>query len=106
MLLAAGTKGKRFALPNARILIHQPSGAGERPVAATSRSRPARSCGCARCSSRCWPTTPASTEEQVRKDIERDKILTAAEAVDYGLIDEVSEVAQDICATRGGLSRR
>ena len=55
----------------------------------TSRSRRARSCGCATCSRRCCPTTPVGPRSEVRKDIERDKILTAAEAVEYGLIDEV-----------------
>ncbi len=62
ILLAAGTKGKRMALPNSRILIHQP--ATERRLrarSATWRSRPARSCGCARPWSRSWPGTPAGT---------------------------------------------
>ena len=60
VLLAAGTKGKRFALQNARILIHQPSGGTEGASRSpTSTSRPARSCGCATCWRRSWPGTPA-----------------------------------------------
>ena len=91
VLLAAGTPGKRLALPNSRILIHQPytEGASVRPP--TSRSRPTRSCGCGRCWSRCSPSTAGKTVEEVSRDIERDKILTAEAAVEYGLVDQVLE---------------
>ena len=79
VLLAAGPPGKRLALPNARILIHQPAmgeaATGRRP---TSRSRPPRSCACARGSRRRSPSTPTATVEQVNRDIDRDKILSAA----------------------------
>ena len=49
VLLAAGARGKRFALPHARILLHQPFGAAPRDRRATSSSRPRRSCGCGTC---------------------------------------------------------
>jgi ATP-dependent Clp protease protease subunit len=88
LLLAAGTKGKRFALEHARVLIHQPSGGGEGQSSDIEiqareimRMRALLEDILAKHSGR--------DVEQVRKDIERDKILTAAEAVDYGLIDEV-----------------
>ncbi len=55
----------------------------------TWRSRRARSCGCARRWRSSWPGTPAGTRRLVRRDIERDKFLTAEEAKEYGLIDEV-----------------
>jgi ATP-dependent Clp protease protease subunit len=88
VLLAAGTKGKRFAVPNARILIHQPSGSGEGQssdieIQANEIMRMRALL------ERMLAEHTGRTEEQVRKDINRDKILTAAEAVDYGLIDEV-----------------
>jgi ATP-dependent Clp protease, protease subunit len=88
VLLAAGTKGKRFAVPNARILIHQPSGSGEGQssdieIQANEIMRMRALL------ERMLADHTGRTEEQVRKDINRDKILTAAEAVDYGLIDEV-----------------
>ncbi len=88
VLLAAGTKGKRFAVPNARILIHQPSGSGEGQssdieIQANEIMRMRALL------ERMLSDHTGRTEEQVRKDINRDKILTAAEAVDYGLIDEV-----------------
>ena len=88
VLLAAGTKGKRLALEHARILIHQPSGGGEGQSSDIEiqareilRMRELLEDMIARHS--------GQDTEKVRKDIERDKILTAREAVEYGLIDEV-----------------
>ena len=90
VLLAAGTPGKRLALPNARVLIHQPhcpaDRAGRPP---TWRSRPQKSCGCAAWLEDTLAKHSGRTPEQVNNDIERDKILTAAEAMNYGLIDQV-----------------
>ena len=59
VLLAAGTHGKRFALPNSRILIHQPWGARKGRLR-TSRSRPRRSCASGTASTRSSPSTPSS----------------------------------------------
>ncbi|MGH3980825.1 MAG: ATP-dependent Clp protease proteolytic subunit [Pseudonocardiaceae bacterium] len=92
VLLAAGTPGKRMALPNARILIHQPATEGvygqvsdlEIQAAEIGRMR------------RLLETTLAhhtgQTEERVRTDIDRDKILTAEEAKEYGIIDELTQI--------------
>lgn len=89
VLLAAGTKGKRAALPNARILIHQPASGGvqgqvsdlEIQAKEIERMR------------RLMETTLAHhtgvSEERIREDTDRDKILTAAEAKEYGIIDTV-----------------
>ena len=89
VLLAAGTKGKRYGLANSRIIIHQPATEGgygqasdvEIQAREILRMRTLLEELLARHTSR-----PA---DLIRKDIERDKILTATEAVDYGLIDEV-----------------
>lgn len=88
VILAAGTPGKRFALPHARILIHQPytEGGGqgsdiEIQANEILRMRAEMEGLLAHHSGR--------TPEQVSKDIDRDKILTAAEAKEYGLIDQV-----------------
>ncbi|MBO0803206.1 MAG: ATP-dependent Clp protease proteolytic subunit [Nocardiopsaceae bacterium] len=89
VLLAAGTKGKRLALPNSRILIHQPATEGgygqstdmEIQAREILRMRSAMEGILARHSNK--------DEEEIRADIERDKFLTAAEAKEYGLIDEV-----------------
>ena len=88
VLLAAGTPGKRFALKHSRILIHQPYSEGggqgsdiEIQAKEILRMRTLLEQMLAEHSGR--------TEDQVRQDIERDKILTAAEAKEYGIIDEV-----------------
>src|SRR5207248_2037016 len=89
VLLAAGAPGKRFALPNARILIHQPATEGiqgqvsdlEIQAEEIQRVRTALETTLARHTNR--------TEEQVRADIERDRFLTAEQAKDYGIVDEV-----------------
>ncbi len=89
VLLAAGSPGKRLALPNARVLIHQPAMEGMQgqasdiQIVADEIDR-----------MRSWleNTLAAHTGtpvEQVRRDIERDKILTAEQAKEYGLIDQV-----------------
>ena len=89
VLLAAGTKGKRAALPNARILIHQPATGGiqgqvsdlEIQAAEIERMRRLMETTLARHTGR--------EAEQIRKDTDRDKILTAEEAKEYGIIDTV-----------------
>jgi ATP-dependent Clp protease protease subunit len=91
VLLAAGSPGKRLALPNARILIHQPAMGGEGGGGQASdleiqaneimRMREWLEDTLAHHSGR--------TKEQISTDIERDKILTAQAALDYGLVDQV-----------------
>jgi ATP-dependent Clp protease, protease subunit len=88
IILAAGTPGKRFALANSRILIHQPSTEGggqasdvEIQAREVLRMRKLLEQMIAEHSNR--------TPEQVEVDIERDKILTAQEAVEYGMVDRV-----------------
>jgi ATP-dependent Clp protease protease subunit len=92
VLLAAGTPGKRLALPNARILIHQPSLGGviqgqfsdlEIQAAEIERMRTLMEVTLGR--------HTGKDPEVVRKDTDRDKILTAAQAKDYGIIDTVLE---------------
>jgi ATP-dependent Clp protease, protease subunit len=88
VLLAAGTPGKRFALENSRILIHQPSGQGE----GQSSDIEIQAREILRMRSlleRMLAEHTGRTEDEVRRDIERDKIFSAQEAKDYGLIDEV-----------------
>jgi len=90
VLLAGGAPGKRLALPNARILIHQPSsgdsGHGQASDIEIQAKEIARL--------REWLEETLSkhsnkTADEVRNDIDRDKILTAPEALEYGLIDQV-----------------
>ncbi|RCV52508.1 ATP-dependent Clp protease proteolytic subunit [Marinitenerispora sediminis] len=89
VLLAAGTPGKRACLPNSRILIHQPATEGSYGQASDieiqaneiMRIRKQLETALARHTGR--------TEEEVSRDIERDKILTAHEAKEYGIVDDV-----------------
>ncbi|MBA8825360.1 ATP-dependent Clp protease protease subunit [Saccharopolyspora lacisalsi] len=89
VLLAAGTPGKRMALPNARALIHQPATEGvygqvsdlEIQANEIQRMRDLMEQTLANHTGR--------SKEQIREDIERDKILTAEQARDYGIVDEV-----------------
>ena len=90
VLLAAGTPGKRLALPNARVLIHQPALSGGQGGQASDLEIQAAEV----MRMRSWLEDTLAhhsgrTSEQVNNDIERDKILTAAEAQSYGLIDQV-----------------
>lgn len=91
VLLAAGTKGKRLALPNSRILIHQPAISGEGSYGQSSdleiqakeimRIRGLMEAMLAK--------DTGQSVETISKDVERDKYLTAAEAMEYGIIDEI-----------------
>ncbi|MFI7586990.1 ATP-dependent Clp protease proteolytic subunit [Spongisporangium articulatum] len=90
VLLAAGTKGKRLALPNARVLIHQPAMSGSDYGQASDIEIQANEV----LRMRTWLEDTIAFHagkdaEQVRKDIERDKILTAEQALEYGLVDQV-----------------
>ncbi len=90
VLLGAGAPGKRFALPNSRILIHQPALAGGEYGQASDIEIQANEVLRMRTwLEETWAKHSGKTAEEVREDIERDKILSAQEAKDYGLIDEV-----------------
>ena len=90
LLLTAGTKGKRFALPNSRILIHQPSGGAQGQetdvlIMAKEISRMRDM------TSRILAHHSGQSFDQVQLDVERDRILSPIQAKEYGLIDEVIE---------------
>ena len=87
-LLSSGTKGKRYALPNARIMIHQPSGGAQgqstdiqiqaeeiQRLKDTLNEIMANNCG--------------KKAKELEKDTERDNFMSSAEAVEYGLIDQI-----------------
>ena len=89
-LLAGGTKGKRLALPNAEIMIHQPSGgaqgqATEIEIAAEHILRTKKKLNTI------LSENTGQPYETIVKDTERDNWLTAQEALEYGLIDKVME---------------
>jgi ATP-dependent Clp protease protease subunit len=97
VLLSAGTKGKRFALPNSRVMIHQPSGgaggqAADIAIAAREIIR--------------WRKTlneviakhTGKSPEQVEKDSDRDYYMSAHEAKSYGIVDHVVESTREAAA--------
>jgi len=88
VLLAAGTKGKRLALEHARVLIHQPSGGGE-GQSSDIEIQAREILRMRELLEQMLSNHTGRPAEDIRRDIERDKILTAREAVEYGLIDEV-----------------
>ncbi|HMS09498.1 MAG: ATP-dependent Clp endopeptidase proteolytic subunit ClpP [Acidobacteria bacterium] len=90
LLLTAGTKGKRFALPHSRILIHQPSG-GASGQATDVRIMAEEILRMREMTSRIISNHSGQSFDQVELDVERDRILSPVQAKDYGLIDEVIE---------------
>jgi len=92
VLLAAGTPGKRMALPNSRVLIHQPHGGTEGAMQISDLDIQAKEIQRMReLMEKMLAQHTGQTEDQVRLDIERDKIFTGEEAKAYGLVDNVIE---------------
>ena len=90
VLLAAGAKGKRYALPNSRILLHQPSISGGLAGQATDIDIHAREILRMRANlNEIIAKHTGQEAEAISKDVERDFILDAGKAKDYGLIDEI-----------------
>ena len=91
VILAAGTKGKRLALPNSRILIHQPSMSGDGSYGQSSDLE-IQAREIMRIRTLMEQMLAENTGQPVDKssrDVERDKFLTAQEAVEYGIIDDI-----------------
>ena len=89
-LLAAGTKGKRLALPNAEIMIHQPSG-GTRGQASDIKIQAEWMLRTREKLNRILAANTGKSIEQIAVDTERDNFMSAEEALSYGLIDKVIE---------------
>jgi ATP-dependent Clp protease protease subunit len=89
LLLAAGTKGKRFSLPNSRILIHQPSMGGIAGQATDVKIYAEEMLRMRKVLSQILADTTGQTFEKIDADVERDFILSPQQAVEYGIIDSV-----------------
>jgi ATP-dependent Clp protease, protease subunit len=87
-LLAAGTKGKRYALPNSRIMLHQPSG-GTRGTAADIEIQAKEILYVRERLNRIYADNTGQTVERINDDLDRDRFMSPEEARDYGLIDQV-----------------
>ncbi len=89
VLLAAGAPGKRAALPNARVLIHQPATEGARGQVSDLEIQAKEIQRMRTLMEETLSRHTGKSAEQIRIDTDRDKILTAAEAQEYGIIDQV-----------------
>lgn len=94
VLLAAGAKGKRFALPHSRIMIHQPWG-GARGTAADIEIHAEEILKTKRTLTEVISKHTGQTPEAVERDTDRDKFMDAHQAKSYGLVDEVVETLKD-----------
>jgi len=100
-LLAAGSKGKRFALPNARIMIHQPLG-GFQGQATDVEIHAREILKLKERMNRMLALHTGQSFEKITEDVERDYFLTAEEARDYGLVDDVLSKRPETLYGRAG----
>jgi len=101
LLLAAGTKGKRYALPHSRIMMHQPSG-GAQGTAADIRIQADEILSMKKTLNKLFAKHSGQSIDKVAKDSDRDHFMSAEEAKKYGLVDEVVESLKDVEPTKGG----
>jgi ATP-dependent Clp protease, protease subunit len=100
LLLCAGTKGKRYALPHARIMMHQPSG-GMGGTASDIAIQAEQMLYTKRMFQERVAHHTGQTQEQIEADSDRDRWFTANEARDYGFIDHVITAAEQVPAGAG-----
>ncbi|HML52247.1 MAG TPA: ATP-dependent Clp protease proteolytic subunit [Propionicimonas sp.] len=96
VLLAAGTKGKRLALPNSRILIHQPAAEGNYGQSSDLEIQAREIMRIRTLMEGMLAESTGQSIEKVSADIERDKYLTAEEAVEYGIVDDILTSLKDV----------
>jgi ATP-dependent Clp protease protease subunit len=101
LLLTAGTKGKRYALPNSRIMIHQPAG-GAQGTASDIRITADEIIRLKKNMNRLFSKHTGQPADRVSKDADRDFFMSADEAKKYGLVDEVVESLKDAEIKGGG----
>ena len=94
-LLAAGTKGKRAALPHARIMLHQPSG-GTQGTAADIEIQAREILYLRKKLNELYAVHTGQTADKVEQDIDRDRFMSAEEAVEYGIIDKVIQQKTEV----------
>ncbi len=97
VLLAAGTKGKRYALPNSDIMIHQVSG-GARGTASDVERTVEYMFGLKKRLNRILAHHTGKSVEQIERDADRDNYMSAAQAAEYGLVDKVLVGKKDLPA--------
>ena len=98
LLLAAGTKGRRLPLPNSRILIHQPATEGGYGQSSDLEIQAREIMRIRELMEKMLAADTGQTPEKVSRDIERDKYLTAQEAVEDGIVDDILTSLKDVGA--------
>lgn len=96
VLLAGGTKGKRYVLPNSRVLIHQPHIGGIQGTATDLNIQAEEMLRLRESLYKLLAADSGQTMEQIEADCDRDKWLTADAAIEYGLVDQILEKAPDL----------
>ena len=94
-LLAAGTKGKRYSLPNSRIMLHQPSG-GSQGTAADIEIQAREILFVRERMNQIYAENTGQTVERIAEDLDRDRFMSPEEALAYGLIDHVISHATEV----------
>lgn len=94
VLLAAGTKGKRFSLPNSRVMIHQPWG-GAQGTAADIKIQAEEIIHLKKRLNQILSKHTGQTEEKIEHDTDRDFFMSADQSKEYGIVDEVIESLRD-----------
>ncbi len=105
VLLAAGSKGKRFALPNARIMIHQPLG-GAQGMAADIAIQAKEILRTKKRLNEIMAQHTGQSVEKVEKDTDRDNFMSADEAKEYGIVDEVVKSRREIKSVATELDKK
>ena len=100
LLLTAGTKGKRYITPNARVLLHQPHG-GFGGTASDIQSQAKLIVDMKRRLAEITAAATGKTVEQINEDGDRDRWFTAQEALDYGFVDHIRNSAAEVVGGGG-----
>ena len=100
LLLTAGTKGKRYITPNARVLLHQPHG-GFGGTASDIQTQAALILDMKKRLAEITAAQTGKSVEQINSDGDRDRWFTAQEALDYGFVDHIRETATDVVGGGG-----
>lgn len=103
LLLTGGAKGKRFCLPNSRVMIHQPSG-GSQGQASDIEIQAKEILYLRERMNEIMAAHTGRTVEEIARDTERDNFMTANEAMEYGIIDKVQEPRATLTAVKSELS--
>ncbi|MFO7753119.1 MAG: ATP-dependent Clp endopeptidase proteolytic subunit ClpP [Desulfobacteraceae bacterium] len=100
LLLAAGQKGKRYTLPNSRIMVHQPLG-GTQGQASDIQIQAKEILRMKDCLNKILSTHTGQTQEKIAEDSDRDFFMSGTEAVEYGIIDSVVADRKDLEKSSG-----